>query len=132
MQSSVRSLVALPVENFNCFDNLEAVADVPAERHVHICNQRDGLFARTCSYFHHEVRKRGRFPERLYKRAAAAFYVEYNAVAAGGELLAHNARGNQRQAVHSRSHVAQRIQLLVRGRKIAALTDAETCFVYDS
>ena len=64
-----------------------------------------------------------RVVERLHERAVADLDVEHDRVRARGELLRHDRRGDQRDAVDGRGDVAQRVELLVRGHEVAGLPD---------
>ena len=58
----------------------------------------------------------------LHKGAGTALNVQQNTVGAGSDLLAHNARRNQRHRVNRCGNVTQRVELLVSWNKIARLT----------
>ena len=61
--------------------------------------------------------------QRLHERAVADLHVEHDRVGACGDLLRHDARGDQRHVVDGRRHVAQRVELLVGRNEVAGLTD---------
>ena len=55
---------------------------------------------------------------RLHERAAAPLHVEHQRVEPFGQLLAHDARGDQRDRRHGRRHVAERVELAVGGHEV--------------
>ncbi|MNJ48751.1 hypothetical protein D3C77_439540 [compost metagenome] len=59
----------------------------------------------------------------LHKGAGARLHVQDDRIRAGGDFLAHNGAGNQRNRIDRGRHVAQRVKLLVRWRQIAALAN---------
>ena len=61
--------------------------------------------------------------ERLHERAVADLHVQDDRVGARRELLRHDRRGDQRDDVHSRGHVSERVELLVGRHEIAGLAD---------
>ena len=61
--------------------------------------------------------------DRLHERAAARLHVQHQRVDALGDLLAHDRRRDQRDALDRAGHVAQRVELLVRGRDLGGLAD---------
>ena len=58
----------------------------------------------------------------FHKGAGTTLNVQQNAIGAGSDLLAHDARCNQRHRVNRCGNVAQRIKLLISWNKIARLT----------
>ena len=58
----------------------------------------------------------------LHEGAGTALDVQQNAVGTGSDLLAHDARCNQRHRINRCGNVAKRIKLLVSWNKIARLT----------
>ena len=69
------------------------------------------------------VRQPPRVYRRLHERAVADLDVEHERVHARGQLLGHDARGDQRHRFHRPGHVAQRVELAVRRRQPVALAD---------
>ena len=59
----------------------------------------------------------------LHERAAAGLDVEHQRVDALGDLLAHDRRADERDALDRAGHVAQRVQLLVGRRDLRRLAD---------
>ena len=60
---------------------------------------------------------------RLHERAAARLHVEHQRVDPLGDLLAHDRRGDERDALDGAGHVAQRVELLVGRRDLGGLPD---------
>ena len=113
----------LPAERFADLDDLERIADGAAERAVHVGDERDGPAADLPADFHHLARERFGVRLRFHERAAAGFDVEQDAVAARRDLLAHDRRGDQRDALDRAGHVAQRVELFVGRAEVAGLPD---------
>ena len=68
----------------------------------------------------HRLGERAGVVERLHERAVADLDVEHDRVGAARDLLRHDRGRDQRQDVHRRGHVAERVELLVgraRGRR---------------
>ena len=60
---------------------------------------------------------------RLHERAVAGLHVEHEPADALGDLLAHDRRGDQRNALDGAGHVAQRVELAVGRRDLRRLAD---------
>ena len=60
---------------------------------------------------------------RLHEGAAAGLHVEHEGVDALGDLLAHDRRADERDALDRAGDVAQRVELLVGGRDLRGLAD---------
>ena len=103
--------------------DLDGVPDRPAERLLHVRQERDDLAARSPSELDHRLGELARVLERLHEGAAADLDVEHDRVRAGGDLLRHDARRDQRDAVHRPGHVAERVELLVGGDEVVRLPD---------
>ena len=67
----------------------------------------------------------------LHKSAGAGLDVQQNRICTGGNLLAHDAGGDQRQAVHRGGNVPQSVNLLVRHRQLPALADQRDADLVD-
>ena len=105
----------------NDFAYLYPVADRVAERDIHVRQHGDGFAAMRRADFNHQRGQRPRFFQSLHKRPAADLHVQHNERAAAGDLLAHNAGGDQRQRLDRAGGIAQRIQQAVGGDKPAGL-----------
>ena len=58
---------------------------------------------------------------RLHERAVAVFYVQHDGVGAGGDFLAHNGAGNERDAFDGPRRVAQGVEQLICRGDVAGL-----------
>ena len=114
---------ALALEDVHRLHDLDAVADAVAERRVHVGDQGDRAAAGELADGDHRLRELDGVIERLHEGTTARLDIEQDAVGAGGELLAHDRRGNQRDAVDCRRDIAQRVELLVGRREVARLSD---------
>ena len=103
--------------------DLERVPDRGAERLVHVGEQADDVLARAAAEVEHALGEDLRVLERLHKGAVADLDVEHDRVRACGELLRHDARGDQRHDVDGRGHVPQAVEALVGGDEIGGLAD---------
>ncbi len=65
------------------------------------------------------------------ERARSALHVEHEAVEILRELLAHDARGDERNRLDGRGGVAQRVHLLVGGRDLGRLADHRAAVLLD-
>ena len=72
---------------------------------------------------HHGAGEHARVVDGLHERAAADLDVEHQRVDALGELLAEDARGDQRNRLDRRGGVAKRVELAVGGRDLRGLPD---------
>jgi hypothetical protein len=61
--------------------------------------------------------------EGLHERAVPDLHVEDDRVGSRRELLRHDRRGDERDDVDRRGHVAQRVQHLVGRHEVAGLAD---------
>jgi hypothetical protein len=103
--------------------DLQRVADGVAERLVHVGEQADDVAAGAPAEIQHRLRQSPRALDRLHECAVADLDVEHDRVGAGGDLLRHDARRDQLDAVDRRSDVAQRVQLLVGRDEIGRRAD---------
>ena len=103
------------------FLDLQRVADGEAERLIHIGHDSGHVAPGVLADAHHLPRElKGGFL-RFHERAGAGLYVQHDGARAGGELLGHDARNDQRDGVHRRGHVAQRVHFLIRRGEIRRL-----------
>ncbi len=105
------------------FPDLERVAHRLPERLAHVRQLADDVAACFPPERDHRLGEHARIGDRLHECAVADLHVEHDRVRAGGDLLRHDAGRDQRHAVDGRGHVAQPIQLLVRGHEVRGLPD---------
>ena len=115
-------LRTLTLERGHCLDDLEGVAYVFAKRAIHAGNQRCSGTTNVLANRNHGICQLNCGVDVLHKGARTTLNVQQNAVGAGSDLLAHNARRNQRHRVNRCGNVAKRVELLVSWNKIARLT----------
>ncbi len=95
-----------------------------ADGRAHVGEQGDDLLACAGPDAHQGRGERsGRVLDALHERAAADLHVEHQRVDAFGELLREDAGHDQRDGLHRRGHVAQRVDALVGGGDARGLTD---------
>ena len=110
----------------------QRVADRKPQRLVHVGDHGDYLAFEELAHLHHQRSQALCVVHRLHKRAAADLDVEHDRVRTGGELLTHDACGNQRHTLNGARYVAKGIHLLVGGHEIARLPDhANAGFAHD-
>ena len=114
---------ASALEHFHGFGDFERVADGRAQGHVHVGDDGRCLSSRALADGDHGTREGERVVERLHEGAAARLDIEHDRRAARRELLAHDGGGDERNGVDRRRDIAQRIELLVGGCKLARLPD---------
>lgn len=110
-----------PSQSLHRLPDLQGIAHRIAQRRIHVGNQRHSAPSHRFTDLHHGLRQAHRVLQRLHERTAAHLYIQHDAVCSGSDLLGHDARCNQRNALHSGGHVPQRIELLVCRRQVSAL-----------
>ena len=100
---------------------LERISARAAERPVHCRQQRDHRTSVRRAERDHQLRELESAVERLQKRSRAALHVEHEASQTLRELLAHDARRDQRNRLHGRRRVAKRVQPSIDRRDLSRL-----------
>ena len=111
------------LERLERFDDLESVAHCAAERRVHRGDERLGPHSGPGADGDQRFGQRPRIVERLHERARTGLDVEHERADALGDLLAHDRRGDERNALDGARHVAQGVELLVRRGDFRRLPD---------
>ena len=111
------------LQRLDALDDLVGVAHFPAERGIHPGHDRFGPDARRIADRHQRLRQPARVLERLHERAAARLDVEDEGADALGDLLAHDRRRDQRDALDRAGDVAQRVQPPVGRGDLGGLAD---------
>ena len=104
-------------ENLDGFLHLEGVADLSSQRHGHVGEQRPRGDPRVAAEVHHRAGELARGVQVLHEGARSDLDVQDEGSRALGDLLAHDGAGDQRDRLHGRCDVAQRVELLVGGRQ---------------
>ena len=94
-----------------------------AERFVHCADHGHDLPAGAPSEVDHHLGEPFRVRSRLHERSVADLDVQNDRVRPAGDLLGHDARGDQRVVVDGRRHVAERVELLVGRDEICGRPD---------
>jgi hypothetical protein len=113
----------LATERRERLPDLERVPYRVPQRLIHVRDQTHDLAFRAAPELEHGLRKRLGVGLRLHEGAVAYLDVEDDCVGAGGDLLGHDARGDQADVVDGRRHVAQRVELLVGRDELERLPD---------
>src|SRR5262249_5776449 len=106
-----------------CLYDLERVADRPAERLIHVCNERNGPLVHALACAYKRSRERAGPLLCLHKSAVAALHIEHQRVYPFGKLLAHYARRDERDRLDRSSGVTQSIDTPVYRCYLLCLAD---------
>jgi hypothetical protein len=119
----MRSGRALAAQGEHALLDLERVAAGAAERAVHRREQRDGGAAVVGAQLDHRAREVEPAVELGDERARPALHVEHEAGEPFRELLAHDARRDERDGLDGPGDVAQRVHLAVGRGDLRGLAD---------
>ena len=114
---------AFPAQRQDRFFGFERVAAGPAEGSIHRRQQRDGG---TAAIFAEGDHRPGQLETELgirQERALAVLHVEHQGVESLGELLRHDAGGDQGDRLDGPGDVPQGVEFLVRRRDLRRLPD---------
>ena len=114
---------AAALQNGHAFGHFQRVADVVAERLVHIGDERGHSAAVRRADRDHQAGKFDRIVEVLHERAGAHRHIKQDGIRTGGQLFAHDRGGDQRDATDRGRDVAQGVEQLVRRGDLPALAD---------
>ena len=114
---------AAALQHVEAFDDLEGIAHGAAERLLHRGNHGLGPHARRVADRDERFGEPPRVGLGLHERAAAGLDVEDERVDALRDLLAHDRRADERNALDRRRHVTKCVELLVRRRNLRRLAD---------
>ena len=112
---------AVAAQDLDRLAHLARVADGVGQRLAHVGDQRAGRAAAVLAERDAQLGQLARGVEVLHERARAGLDVEQDRVGAAGQLLAHDARGDQRDVVDRRGDVAQRVHRLVGRHEVGRL-----------
>ena len=99
--------------------HLQRIADLMAQRDIHVGDQCAHLSTRMFPDGHHFFSQRHRLLLRFHKCAAAAFHIQQDTVTSGSQFFAHDGHGDQRNTLHGARHIPQGVHLLIRRGQIA-------------
>ncbi len=111
------------LERLDRLDDFERVADRTAERRVHRRDQRFGPHPGTRPDRDQRLGETTRVPGRLHERAGAGLDVEHERVDPLGDLLAHDRRRDEGDALDGGRDVAERVQPFVGRCDLGGLAD---------
>ena len=108
-------------EDFHGFHNFQRIADIHAKRLIHAADDGGDLSAYMLSHFYHNMCQCFGVFLCFHESAAAAFYVQHDAVRTSSNLFGHDAGSNERNAVYSACHIPQGIEFFVRRGQVVRL-----------
>ena len=121
------------IHDLDALSHFKRVSDLPAERLIHVGLQRHHLLAVTLADFDHGAAEFERGFPGAHERAGPPLHIQHKAVDVFGELLAHDAGHDERQARHRRGHIAECVEFLVGGRDFRRRADhAAADFIGDT
>ena len=111
------------VQDLHGLANLERVPDRPAQRLAHVRDERGGVPALGARGPDQASREPARGVAFLHESAVPALDVVDDRGRPLGDLLAHDARDDERLLLHGRRDVAQGVEQAVGGSQVGALSD---------
>ena len=114
---------AMAAQDLDRLAHLKRIADIEAERNIHIGHDCHNVPAAGLADAHHALGKLLPVFERFHKRAGADLDVQHDGMRACGQLFGHDGRRDERQRIDRRGHITQRIELFIGRRQIAGLAD---------
>ncbi|OQA33477.1 MAG: hypothetical protein BWY56_02048 [Acidobacteria bacterium ADurb.Bin340] len=111
----------LPAEDLHRLHHLQRVSDRPAQGLFHARDERLDLHAVGLAHGHHALGQGASILAGLHEGAAAALHIQHQGIAASGELLGHDAGGDEGDALYRRRDIAQRVELAVGRADVAGL-----------
>src|SRR5205809_1123381 len=113
----------LTLQDLDAFDDFQRVAHRAPERRFHGGDHGFGPHTGRIPDRHERLGQASRVGFGLHECAAARLDIQHERANPFGDLLAHDRRRDERNALHRAGHVAQRVQLLVGRRDLRRLTD---------
>src|SRR5579875_2831258 len=111
----------LAVQDSDSLGHLQRIANGAPQWLLHRSNRRYSMHARRPADFDHRCGQFARALRRLHEGAGAKLDIEQEVRAANSQLFAHNARGNEWDALDCSGHIAQGIHLAIRRRQVCGL-----------
>ena len=110
-------------EHVHALHHFQAVADVVAQRGVHIGDHGGHAAAVVGADGDHELCQLNALVHGLHERASAGGHIQQDGVRTGGQLLGHDAGRDERDAADGGGDVAQGVHLFIRDGNALALAD---------
>ena len=113
----------MPLEHVHALHDLEAVADVAAQRSVHVGDHGSDAAAVMGADGDHQLGQLDALLHSLHERAGAGGNIQQDGVRAGGQLLGHDAGRDEGDAADGGGDVPEGVHLFVRHGDAFALAD---------
>ena len=114
---------AFALQHGHALSHFQRVADVMAQRGVHIGNQGCHFAAMCRADGNHQAGKLHGFVQVLHERTAAHCNIQQDRIRTSRQLFAHDRGSNQRNAAYRCRNIPQGVQLFIRHRNFAALAN---------
>ena len=114
---------AFALQHSHALSHFQRVADVMAQRGVHIGNQGCHFAAMCRADGNHQAGKLHGFVQVLHERTAAHCNIQQDRIRTSRQLFAHDRGSNQRNAAYRCRNIPQGVQLFIRHRNFAALAN---------
>ena len=117
---------AMALEHIHAFHDLQTVADVMAQRGVHISDHGCNAAAMVGTDGDHQLCQLNALVYRLHKSSGAGGHIQQNGVRTGGQLFGHDAGRDERDAADGCGHIPQGIHLFIgNGNSLALANDRQ-------
>ena len=114
---------AMALEHIHAFHDLQTVADVMAQRGVHIGDHGGNAAAMVGTDGDHQLGQLNALVYRFHKSSGAGGHIQQDGIRAGSQLFGHDAGRNERDAADSCGHIPQGIHLFIGNGNSLALTN---------
>ena len=116
----------MALEHIHAFHDLQTVADVMAQRGVHIGDHSGNAAAMVGTDGDHQLCQLNALVYRLHKSSGAGGHIQQNSVRAGSQLFGHDAGCDERDAADSCGHIPQGVHLFIgNGNALALANDRQ-------
>ena len=113
----------MPLEHVHALHDLEAVADVTAQRGIHVGDHGSDAAAVMGADGDHQLGQLNALLHSLHERASAGGDIQQDGVRAGGQLLGHDAGRDEGDAADGGGDVPEGVHLFIRHGDAFALAD---------
>src|SRR5699024_8926339 len=114
---------AAALQHLHALHHFQAVADVVAQRGIHIGDHGGHFAAVVDADGHHQPGKLDAFLHRFHESTGAGGDVQQDGVRTGGQLFGHDAGGDQGDAADGGGDIPQRVHLFVGDGDVLTLAD---------